>query len=412
MGPGKYVLGNHRCMKKRLHSFDAMRAIAMFLGVILHASIAYKLQPEFGWPVDHNHQSGFYDFIYFVLHLFRMELFFVIAGFFTRFLIKKIGIKRFAIHRFKRILLPFIIFTILLVPFSVVPFRYFSYCQEVGSFEIDFNIIYQMILQSYQRWNGLLHLWFLYDLIFFYTLTIGIISMKFIFLINYKKRLVNLTITNLSGIKVVLVMWGIVFLSVIPFETSKIPVNTGITPDVRLLMYYYIFFCFGYLLNASLKEIESLKSNSYLKLLVAISLAVIGFMMRQQGEGSINLILTKLVLTLSTVIFVISCLGFFQIVFGKESKFIRYFSDSTYWLYLIHVAIVAWMQIVLIDSFMIGSLKFFAILVVVNIISLFTYRYLVRYTFIGVLLHGPKIKKQSTKSFLLNLLNFKSNQIG
>ena len=37
---------------ERIHGFDALRAIAMWLGVVLHSIIVYKETPEINWPHD------------------------------------------------------------------------------------------------------------------------------------------------------------------------------------------------------------------------------------------------------------------------------------------------------------------------------------------------------------------------
>ena len=87
---------------------DALRGIAMWLGVVLHSVISYQKNPRAGWPLD-NSSSIVMDFIYEYLHAFRMPLFFLVAGFFAHFLYKKIGMKPFIIHRAKRILVPFIL---------------------------------------------------------------------------------------------------------------------------------------------------------------------------------------------------------------------------------------------------------------------------------------------------------------
>ena len=87
----------------RINGFDALRAIAMWLGVVLHALIVYKSVPEPNWPHDDSFNSEFLDWLYQYIHVFRMPLFFLVAGFFARLVITRSGIKYFRIQRKKRI---------------------------------------------------------------------------------------------------------------------------------------------------------------------------------------------------------------------------------------------------------------------------------------------------------------------
>lgn len=93
----------------RRHDLDALRAIAMLLGIVLHAGMAYLTVPWVQWLF-----SG--------IHGFRMPLFFVISGFFTAMLWRKRGVKALLRHRAKRILAPLALFMVTLIPltFAVV----------------------------------------------------------------------------------------------------------------------------------------------------------------------------------------------------------------------------------------------------------------------------------------------------
>ena len=109
---------------ERLHGIDALRAIAMILGIFLHATIAYKVDTLPTWPHDDVFTNKAFDFVYLLIHSFRMPLFFLIAGFFCRFLLLKIGEKEFIRHRWKRIVIPFGLSLICILPFTIYPFLF------------------------------------------------------------------------------------------------------------------------------------------------------------------------------------------------------------------------------------------------------------------------------------------------
>ena len=85
----------------------------MLLGIALHAALSFAEVP---WVVQDSRQSGIFDLFFFVLHGFRMPLFFVLSGFFTAMLWRKRGLESLVFHRFKRIFLPLILSLITIIP--------------------------------------------------------------------------------------------------------------------------------------------------------------------------------------------------------------------------------------------------------------------------------------------------------
>ncbi|MGI9470886.1 MAG: acyltransferase family protein [Rubripirellula sp.] len=97
----------------RRHDLDALRAIAMLLGIALHAALGFAPIP---WIVQDVQQSeGFYVF-FSVLHGFRMPLFFLISGFFTAMLWRKRGLTALLKHRTKRVFLPCMLGLVTIIP--------------------------------------------------------------------------------------------------------------------------------------------------------------------------------------------------------------------------------------------------------------------------------------------------------
>lgn len=100
-------------MVKRRHDLDALRSGAMLLGIALHAAVAYTTAR---WLVNDSQQSELFDVFANLVHGFRMQLFFLLSGFFTAMLYQKRGLKALVVHRFKRIFLPLILFGVFLCP--------------------------------------------------------------------------------------------------------------------------------------------------------------------------------------------------------------------------------------------------------------------------------------------------------
>ena len=98
----------------RYHALDALRAYAMFLGVVLHAAMAYI--PNVPWGSHDPAAADWVGLILGAIHGFRMQLFFVISGFFTLMLLQRRGVESVVKQRFLRILIPCLIGVITVLP--------------------------------------------------------------------------------------------------------------------------------------------------------------------------------------------------------------------------------------------------------------------------------------------------------
>jgi hypothetical protein len=102
-----------------LHALDAMRAYALLLGVVLHSAAGF-LQ-DFPMPMWQEEPNAIARVIYYVIHMFRMSAFFLIAGFFGRMVLERRGAKAFIKDRAKRIAIPLFLFgPVVLLMISVV----------------------------------------------------------------------------------------------------------------------------------------------------------------------------------------------------------------------------------------------------------------------------------------------------
>jgi glucan biosynthesis protein C len=93
----------------RIHALDHLRALAMLAGVVFHAALAYSPLLASYWPAADRQSSWGVDAVVWLLHLVRMPLFFLVAGYFTASLLQRRGMSGLARHRVRRILLPFVV---------------------------------------------------------------------------------------------------------------------------------------------------------------------------------------------------------------------------------------------------------------------------------------------------------------
>ena len=99
----------------RYHDLDALRAFAMIMGILFHA--AWLFMPQFFYfPYPDAAATPWLSYFFYASHTYRMQLFFLVAGFFACLMVQKRGVLKFAANRLRRIAIPFMIFSVVLVP--------------------------------------------------------------------------------------------------------------------------------------------------------------------------------------------------------------------------------------------------------------------------------------------------------
>ena len=107
-------MNSNNKLKVRYHDLDALRSFAMILGIAIHGVFSFNGMPI--WPAQDINQNPHYGVVAEFIHGFRMQLFFLVSGFFTAMMLLKKGSFAVSMHRTKRILIPLLFSVILLVP--------------------------------------------------------------------------------------------------------------------------------------------------------------------------------------------------------------------------------------------------------------------------------------------------------
>lgn len=98
---------------ERRSDLDALRAVAMLLGIVLHAALSFF--PSF-WIVSDRRQDAAFGVLVSAIHGFRMPVFFVMSGFFSAMLLRRRGLGALVKHRFRRVFLPLLLGMVTIVP--------------------------------------------------------------------------------------------------------------------------------------------------------------------------------------------------------------------------------------------------------------------------------------------------------
>ena len=380
----------------RYHGLDALRGMAMLLGIVLHAALPYMPNVEEFWPTDES-SSPIINTIFQFIHIWRMPLFFILAGFFANLIISKKSWKNWWGNRFLRIALPIIVFFPVMSATLPWIFKY----GETG----DFIFFYSDVGQPF-------HLWFLWQLMIFviftaifrlpYLLGVGIlkvlnrIGLRFIGNVFGESKSVLSSILFRSRFPIVF----IILCSIINLPTQGELIVNPIASG--------LYFVIGYSLYGNASLFTFLKAHwrhYFLAGLVAFTLYVTLesknlvtdiYSTDMKGDEYLKAIsepfaiITVSIKIICGVLFSYAFIGLSEKRFGAYNPRLRFISDGAYWMYLIHLPIVTLITFVMFNFHMPIEIKFLIAIVMTSTICLGTYKYFVRSTPIGILLNGRR----------------------
>ena len=334
----------------------------MLLGIVLHASLF--LIPV-GWvgqdpwaksiPVEENP----YAYLFAAIHGFRMPVFFLLSGFFTAMLWQRRGLGELINHRLKRIGLPLAIGA-----FTIVPLNALIWTGEE----------FQSIWWLFAWLGGFSHLWFLWMLLWLAAVFVGAAR-------------VGLTFTH------PIVWWLAVPLSLLPQLLMTEPTfgpdtSAGLIPHPVVLGYYALFFVIGahlYQRGVAMQREWTYALAPALLLAFPVGIATVGEEMPLSAR-----MVSDVMQAAYAWLMCFGLMGLFRLHASEERYWVRYVSDSSYWLYLWHLPLVAASQLLVSGWPLNPHLKFALILAAVVAVLLGVYQLAVRYTWVGAMLNGPR----------------------
>ena len=373
---------------QRYHSLDALRASMMLLGIVLHSAVSYAVFPMGeAWPFKDPKTNTLFDLMVFVIHLFRMPVFFVAAGFFAAMLMQRDGRRAFAVNRTKRVLLPLVLFWPIVLPAVLAGFLYAN--MRAGT---TLDVTAAEALPFLNR-PLLAHLWFLWDLTIFYaaaTLLMPLASWVPQRWIGRIDSAFGAVATTLTG---ALAMAVVTALTLLPMRGPALETSSALLPPIRILVAYGVFFTFGWLLFRRRDIIESFSTRWKISLLLGAAGAV-GYLMVTVGgrvaDPSLAHAAGCAVAGLTIWMLIYGIVGAFVRLLDRPSPIVRYLSDASYWMYIVHLPFTLVVPGLLAAAPLPAMVKFAITVTVTTAATLVSYHYLVRATVIGELLNGRR----------------------
>jgi glucan biosynthesis protein C len=389
-----------KILQERFYGMDALRCAMMLLIVLEHSAYGYVKfgLPGLPWLVQDRSYIAWAD-LFWWWGGFSTPAFFLISGFFAVGLYDSRGPLGFLVNRAKRILLPFTFGTVVILPVTLYVWAY----GWLISGRCTVNEIRRLrFLEGEIQANlwGPAHLWFLEYLII----------MLFLFWVVQrlwpKRRKGRLMTSQNPGWhhRMLLSSWKPVFYSIpttlilwigycwlggdpsLDFRNSFIPLPFK-------FLHHAVYFVVGACLYR-IKCLERFRRFSLVYLLFSLPAFVCrAWLQIKDLTGPLNPLASLLLSAADALgmwLTIFGLIGLSQKFFNRSSSTLSYLADSSYWIYLCHLPIVGMIQVLLLGYSWASGVKFSLVTAIVLTTGYWTYKSMIRNSFIGGWLHGSR----------------------
>lgn len=331
---------------QRRHHLDAIRVSAILLLIPYHA--ARYVQKGDGDP-------RIVDAVVWFVHTWHMPLFFAISGFLAASALQRSTAALQVRARFRRLGVPLVVGML-----SVVPLANFFVIEAAALWprkgtlppkrELDLANIFSFTPR---------HLWFIAYLLMISLVAIGV------WLAVQRAPQIGAALKRGFG-QMMRSWWAVPVLGAIsaailitkPGWVAGGSASNSLIPVPTLFAYFSLFFGFGWLLSGQSELIEQLKRGAWLRLMVGVLIAVPAFYLFYDSGAFTGNVGTPGVLTdigalrfygLFTVGIVcwLTLFGIWGVLaryVRNESRVLRYLSDASFWIYLVHIPFLVALQ--------------------------------------------------------------------
>jgi len=314
---------------QREYFLDSIRAWLMLLGIPFHISLIYSSHV---WHVNSAESSWWLTLFNDFIHSFRMQVFFVISGYFSYMLFLRYPLKRWWKVRVERVGIPMLT----AIPLLTLP--QFIMLQYVKGKADTWHTLSLYEKYNTLAWELVSHLWFLLVLVVMTTVSLWVFS-------RMRHRLSTQSGTLLADItwgklSVLFLLLGIAYAAL---RRTLLIVYSPILSDglfnfvVMQTLFYLPFFVLGALafVHPKLKALFTTPSRGCT---LGAALAFVAYLLNQRyGSGDAWMYETESVITMVLglwMVNVVFALGHRLLNF--KSARVTYFVNASLFIYLVH----------------------------------------------------------------------------
>lgn len=369
-------------MSVRIHALDHLRALMMWLGIVLHVCVNYtSRQQVLPWAdVD---RTPLADLLLGFIHAFRMPLFFMIAGFFAAQLLAQRGPGGLARHRLRRLGLPFLVFWPPLYLACALLALVFLHRLAHGNWGMDFAVVPPG--PGVAKRLSTLHLWFLWMLLWYCLAAAALARLLPPAVWEWPARQLHRLAASTWGPAVLalpLVLAGL------GYKHGLLQPGGDFLPPWNEWLHNGIFFAYGLAMHRHREEAWGWHMAHW----------------RLQAEvGALAVLLTGLLVSLQAPAVVIALsynlgawlcsfalLGWGLRKLASPRPWLAYLADSAYWVYLVHLPLTMAFAVLMLGLPLPPEIKILVGIVGTTVLCLASYQFLVRSSWIGLLLNGRR----------------------
>lgn len=369
----------------RRHGLDALRALALGLGIVLHSLLAFV--PDAGWLVADDRPGPAAGVAVYAIHLFRMTTFMLLAGYFGRMVLHRRGTGSYLRDRLLRIGLPLVVFW----PVSVVSL---AVLVAVGS--VAFGLPMPVspppppgtpaVLTAFSPGQ----LWFLLVLLECAFLTVAARAAGYAVLGAERVRRVTGRLADALSAPAGVLLAAVPYLVALLVQGGAgggIVEPRTVLPEAAALIGYGGAFVVGWILHSRTDALARIARVWPAMAVLALLAGVAGWFAEPLGAP---LPVAAAVVALAGTAATYALLGLFSGPLDWPGRVRRYLADSAYWVYLLHLPVLVAVQMPLAGASWPVALKLLVAWAVTAAVCLLTYDVLVRSTWVGRWLNGHR----------------------
>jgi glucan biosynthesis protein C len=378
----------------RLHALDNLRALMMWLGIVLHVAINHlTIASPLPWRDPQTSQVA--DLLLLFIHSFRMPVFFVLAGFFAARLVARRGAGGMLKNRALRLALPFALFWPPLFVLTTVLAMVYIHLSVRGVPGMD------TALTPARQPGGspfnTMHLWFLYQLFWFSVLAWAGVRLQRLVPAQLRDAVARGFAVLAQG------RWGFVVLA-LPlattgaFHPSGLVMESGsFLPSFSEWLQSGLFFVFGWYLHRDQEHLLACfagrcKGLAFTGLaFFAATFALLGVL---NSHSPYRLphpeFWIAFAYNATSWLWSLALIGGFVRCVPRQNAVLTYLSQSSYWVYLVHMLGTIGFGILLFNAPFGALAKMGLNIAATSMAALASYQLLVRRTPLGTLLNSRR----------------------
>lgn len=369
----------------RLHALDNLRALMMWLGIVLHVSVLHMVgEPVLPWRDEQRTRLA--DLLMAFIHAFRMPVFFILAGFFLALLLHSRGPAGAARHRVLRLGLPFVLFWPVLYTAGGVLAMVFIHRMVRGTWGLDWEL--RPTGPTIPKGPSTMHMWFLWMLLWLSLATCALAAVRAPWL-QRGLQIVGALLQRLgsawwgAGVLVLPLLWA-----AWDYPRGLLAPSGEFLPPAAEWVHNGLFFAFGLALYHHQWEMLALYRRRWARYALAgvpLYLAT-GALIEAHAAGA----WIALAYNGCTWLWSLAAIGLALRFLERRNSVLAYLADSSYWVYLVHMPLTIGFGALLYVAPLPALAKLALNILATTAVCLASYHLLGRFTWLGVLLNGRR----------------------